>query len=96
MIRRPLSLARIRKLIYVSGSYRYRYTLHTGGFDGNPPVRGYRSYTYARDTAFVLRERAYERPWLFPFATLKLHEWAKIAAYRAQQLEQHHQQSLQE
>jgi hypothetical protein len=97
--RRPLSLLRIRKLIYV-GAVRLQmgttYKVFTAGFDANAPAIRYSVYRHAVDEARWLRERAYERPWLFPFTALKLHEWAKIAAYRAQQLEQHHQQSLQE
>jgi hypothetical protein len=94
--RRPLSLARIRKLIYVSGGYQMgvSYRLNTAGFDANAPIIRYSVYRHAADEAHWLRERAYERPWLFPFAALKLHEWAKIEAYRRAQLEQHHQQSL--
>jgi hypothetical protein len=95
--RKPISRLRINRLIYVSIPRLHTpYILHTGGFDGNAAQIRFSVFAHARDEARWLRERAYDKPWLFPHSALKLHEWAKIHAHRRTSLEAHHQQSLQE
>jgi hypothetical protein len=94
MPKQPLSKRRIASLIYVTGSsiapagLRGTYALITNGY-GEPHINPttsraahYFKYDDAQWDANQMRDKAYLNPDKFPFASLELHEWAKIHAWR--------------